>query len=83
MCFTTFLITSGGAHTIHAANQLTQDGLLIVTLKDPDSGCNQMIEYFGAPRYDIYDSLSRVIRLHKEFDFSFTRGPGSILYNLV
>jgi hypothetical protein len=67
-----------GAHTIHAANQLTQDGVLIVTLKDPDSGCNQMIEYFGAPRYDIYDSLSRVIRLHKEFDFSFTRGPGSI-----
>jgi hypothetical protein len=60
-----------GAYTIHAANQLTEDGVLVVTLKDPDSGCNQMLEYFGAPRYNIYDGLARVIRLHTEFDFSF------------
>ena len=39
-----------GAYTIHAANQLTEDGVLVVTLKNPDSGCNQMLEYFGAPR---------------------------------
>jgi len=67
-----------GAYTIHAANQLTEDGVLVVTLKNPDSGCNQMLEYFGAPRYNIYDGLARVMRLHTEFDFSFTRVPGSI-----
>jgi len=67
-----------GAYTIHAANQLTEDGVLVVTLKNPDSGCNQMLEYFGAPRYNIYDGLARVMQLHTEFDFSFTRVPGSI-----
>lgn len=67
-----------GAYTIHAANQLTENGVLVVTLKDPGSGCNQMLEYFGAPRYNIYDGLARVMRLHTEFDFSFTRVPGSI-----
>jgi hypothetical protein len=67
-----------GAYTIHAANQLKEDGVLVVTLKDPDSGCNQMLEHFGAPRYDLYAGLTTVIRLHTEFDFSFTRVPGSI-----
>jgi hypothetical protein len=69
-----------GAHTIHAANQLTEDGVLIVTLKDPDSGCNQMLEHFGAPRYNLYAGLARVIRLHAEFDFSFTRVPGCSIF---
>jgi hypothetical protein len=67
-----------GAYTIHAANQLTADGVLIVILKGPDSGCNQMLEDFGAPRYNLYDGLARVMRRHTEFDFSFTRVPGSI-----
>ncbi|MGB7291433.1 MAG: methyltransferase domain-containing protein [Thermodesulfobacteriota bacterium] len=67
-----------GAYTIHAANQLAENGVLVVILKDPDSGCNQMLEYFGAPRFDIYDCLATVIQLHTEFDFSFTRVPASI-----
>jgi hypothetical protein len=67
-----------GAYTIHAANQLTADGVLIVILKNPDSGCNQMLEDFGAPCYNLYDGLARVMRRHTEFDFSFTRVPGSI-----
>ena len=36
-----------GAYTIHAAKQLTENGTLIVTLKNGDSGCNQMLEHFG------------------------------------
>jgi hypothetical protein len=66
------------AYTIHAANQLTADGVLIVILKGPDSGCNQMLEDFGAPRYNLYDGLARVMQRHTAFDFSFTRVPGSI-----
>jgi 16S rRNA A1518/A1519 N6-dimethyltransferase RsmA/KsgA/DIM1 with predicted DNA glycosylase/AP lyase activity len=29
-----------GAYTMHAAQQLTEDGILIVTLKTVDAGCN-------------------------------------------
>ena len=67
-----------GAYTIHAANHLTENGILIVTLKYGDSGCNQMLEQFGAPRYDLYGNLARVLRLHAEFTFSFRRVPVSI-----
>ncbi|MDN5870041.1 MAG: class I SAM-dependent methyltransferase [Nitrococcus sp.] len=67
-----------GAYTIRAANQLTEDGVLVVILKDPDSGCNQMLEYFGAARFNLYESLAGVIRLHTEFNFSFTCVPGSL-----
>jgi hypothetical protein len=67
-----------GAYTIHAAHQLTENGVLIVTLKAMDSGCNQMLEHFGAPRYDLYGGLARGIRLHAEFDFSFMRASASI-----
>jgi hypothetical protein len=67
-----------GAYTIHAANQLTENGILIVTLKNADSGCNQMLEHFGAPGYDLYGGLARGRRLHTEFAFSFLRAPASI-----
>jgi trans-aconitate methyltransferase len=42
-----------GAYTMHTAQYLTAKGVLIVTLKTVDTGCNQMLEYFGAPRYDL------------------------------
>ena len=67
-----------GAYTMHAAHHLTANGILIVTLKAVDSGCNQMLEHFGAPRYDLYGGLVRVMRLHPEFAFSFRRAPASI-----
>jgi hypothetical protein len=40
-----------GASTIHAAQHLTANGILIVTLKTVDAGCHQMLERFGAPCY--------------------------------
>jgi Methyltransferase domain len=67
-----------GAYTMHAAQQLTEKGILIVSLKTVDSGCNQMLEAFGAPSYDLQGSLARVMRLHPEFTFAFLRAPASI-----
>jgi hypothetical protein len=63
------------AHVIRAANFLAPEGVLLVVLKDPDSGCNRMLEQFGAPPFDLFNGLSRVIRRHKEFDFSFSHSP--------
>jgi Methyltransferase domain len=67
-----------GAYTMHAAQQLTENGILIVSLKTVDSGCNQMLEAFGAPCYDLQGGLARVMRLHPEFTFAFLRAPASI-----
>jgi hypothetical protein len=67
-----------GAYTMHAAQHLTEDGVLIVTLKTVDSGCNQMLEHFGAPRYALQEGLRSVMRLHPECTFAFLRAPASI-----
>ena len=67
-----------GAYTMHAAKQLTENGLLIVSLKTVDSGCNQMLEAFGAPCYDLQGSLGSVMRQHPEFTFAFRRAPATI-----
>ena len=67
-----------GAYTMHAAQQLTENGTLIVSLKTPDSGCNQMLEAFGTSCYDLQKGLARVMRLHPEFTFDFLRAPASI-----
>jgi SAM-dependent methyltransferase len=64
-----------GAHVIRAANFLAPEGVLLVVLKASDSGCNRMLEHFGAPPFDLFTSLSRVVRRHKEFDFSFSHCP--------
>ena len=67
-----------GAYTMHAAQHLTEDGVLIVTLKTVDTGCNQMLEHFGAPRYDLQEGLRRVMRLHPECTFAFRCAPAAI-----
>jgi len=67
-----------GANVIRAANFLAADGVLLVVLKDPDSGCNRMLEEFGAPPFDLFGELARVVRRHKEFDFSFSHSPHAI-----
>ena len=67
-----------GAYTMRAAHHLTENGVLIVTLKTVDTGCNQMLEDFGASRYDLYGVLASRMRLHPEFAFSFLRAPASI-----
>ena len=64
-----------GAYVLRAANYLSPTGVLLVVLKDSDSECNQMLEHFGAPPFDLLSGLSRVMRKHKEFDFSFSHRP--------
>lgn len=61
------------AHVMHAARQLTSDGVLIVVLKGPDSGCNDMLHHFGAPRFDLLGQLHETILQHKEFEFTLAR----------
>lgn len=67
-----------GAHVIRAANFLAPDGVLLIVLKDLDSGCNRMLEHFGAPPFDLFTALSRVVRQHKEFDFTFSHRPHTL-----
>jgi SAM-dependent methyltransferase len=67
-----------GAHVMRAANFLSPDGVLLVVLKDPDSGCNRMLEHFGAPPFDLFAGLAQVARRHKKFDFTFTHSPHAI-----
>ncbi len=67
-----------GAHVIRAANFLTPGGVLLVVLKEPDSGCNRMLEDFGAPPFDLLAGLARVVRRHKEFDFAFSHRPHAL-----
>ena len=67
-----------GGHVIRAANFLAPEGVLLVVLKDPDSGCNRMLEDFGAPPFDLFTGLMRVVRRHKEFDFSFSHRPHAL-----
>ena len=67
-----------GAYIMHAAGFLTEQGILIVTLKNPDSDCNKMLEYFGSSRFDLYARLEQTVRQHKNFDFTFSSVPGGI-----
>jgi hypothetical protein len=67
-----------GAHVMRAASFLAPEGVLLVVLKDPDSGCNRMLENFGAPPFDLFTGLTRVVRRHKEFDFSFSHSPHAL-----
>lgn len=67
-----------GAHVIRAASFLAPEGVLLVVLKDPDSGCNRMLDDFGAPPFDLIGGLTPVLRRHKEFDFSFSRSPHAL-----
>jgi SAM-dependent methyltransferase len=67
-----------GANVIRAANFLGPEGVLLVVLKDSDSGCNRMLDHFGAPPFDLFTGLTRVLRRHKEFDFSFSHSPHAL-----
>ena len=67
-----------GSYIMHAARFLTEQGVLIVTLKNPDSDCNKMLEYFGSSSFDLYARLEKTVRQHKNFDFTFSSVPGGI-----
>lgn len=55
-----------GAYTLRVAAQLSSRGVLLVTLKHPDTACNAMLEAFGAPRFNLF-TLDDTFRRHPEY----------------
>lgn len=61
-----------GTHITQIARQLDPKGVLLVVLKKPDSGCNRMLEYFGAPRFDLPSRLLETRQLQSEYTLTFS-----------
>lgn len=66
-----------GSVTMRCASYLAPQGILVVVLKHPGSGCNRMLEAFGAPRFDLF-SLADAFRNHPEYSVEFQTMPGRI-----
>jgi SAM-dependent methyltransferase len=62
------------AYTLRCAAQLTPSGVLLVTLKHPDTACNTMLETFGAPRFNIF-SLVEGFRRYPAYTLTFQTMP--------
>lgn len=54
------------AYVLRAAAGLTARGLLVVTLKHPDTACNAMLEAFGTRRFNLF-ALDEAFRRHPEY----------------
>lgn len=67
------------AYAVRAARQLSDRGVLLIMLKDPDSGCNQMLEYFGAPRFNLVEQLQPLMSMNRDFNYTLDRIPGSFV----
>jgi hypothetical protein len=61
-----------------AAGHLEADGVLILALKAADSGCNGMLEHFGAPRFDLSARMREAADARPELTFRFERLPARI-----
>lgn len=66
-----------GTYTLRCLEQLSVNGKLFVVLKHPDSGCNQMLEAFGAPRFNLFSILD-VLGQYPQFTIKFQAIPGSL-----
>ena len=64
-------------HTLRCASQLSDGGVLFVLLKHPDTGCNRMIEAFGAPCFNLY-SLLDAFRRNPRYTLKFQTVPGTL-----
>lgn len=67
-----------GDYAIHAADKLSDRGVLVISMKTADSGCNQMLVNFGAPAFDLRAQLAPAIKSHTEFSFEFLTAPAMI-----
>lgn len=67
-----------GAYTLRAASRLSATGLLVVTLKHPDTACDDMIEALGAQRFNIF-SLDETFRKHHEYRTERVVIPGPLV----
>lgn len=66
-----------GEQTLRCAEQLSEKGLLCVSLKHPAGGCGELFEHFGAERFDLY-RLVDTLRNQFEFTFEFINTAGRI-----
>jgi hypothetical protein len=66
------------AYTLRCAAQLSASGVLLVTLKHPDTACNTMLETFGAPRFNIF-SLLEGFRRYPAYTLMFQTIPLTII----
>ncbi len=67
-----------GPIVVRAAGRLSPRGLLVVTLKHPDTACNAMLEAFGAPRFNLF-SINDTLRRHPELRVEWVSVPGPIV----
>jgi hypothetical protein len=66
-----------GGLTVRCASYLTEKGTLVVVLKHPQSGCNRMLEAFGAPRFDLF-TLRDTLRNYPEYTLEFQTAASKI-----
>lgn len=67
-----------GPTVVRLARQLTDDGVLLVAMKHPDTGCNAMLEAFGAERFDLY-RITATLRHHPELTLEMRSAPGRLI----
>lgn len=67
-----------GPTVLRCAAQLADGGVLLVVLKHPASGCNAMLEAFGAERFDLY-RLAGTFRGHPEYVLELSCAPGRLV----
>ena len=67
-----------GPTVVRLARQLTDDGVLLVAMKHPDTGCNAMLEAFGAERFDLYRIVT-TLRHHPELSLEMRAAPGRLV----
>ena len=66
-----------GELSVRCASYLTEQGMLVVVLKHPESGCNRMLEAFGAPPFDLF-RLKETLVDYPHYILEFQTAPGKI-----
>lgn len=66
-----------GPTVVRLARQLADDGVLLIAMKHPDTGCNAMLEAFGAERFDLYRIVA-TLRHHPELTLEMRSAPGRL-----
>jgi hypothetical protein len=66
-----------GGITARCASYLSEHGTLVVVLKHRDSGCNRMLEHFGAPRFDLF-TMAETLRDQVQYVVEFQTVPAKI-----
>jgi len=67
-----------GAYVLQAARRLSPRGVLVVTLKRPDSGCNVLLDAFGARRFDLF-TLNEELSRAPEYQVEWVSVPAPIV----